>query len=148
MDERFKSMLEDVHEKYTNLINSNAYRTNTLPRKMPKSGVYLFSENGKYLYVGRSNNMRSRYGNHCNKCSSHNSAAFAFKIARETTGKNDNRKQLVRDDHFLDAFEKAKLRIQDMDYRFVEEDNQIKQSLLEIYCAVILNTPYNDFHTH
>jgi hypothetical protein len=32
--------------------------------------------------------------------------------------------------------------------RFTEEPDQIKQALLEIYCAVALATPYNDFSTH
>ena len=35
-----------------------------------------------------------------------------------------------------------------MEYRYVEEENQNKQALLEIYCAVVLETPYNDFGTH
>jgi hypothetical protein len=35
-----------------------------------------------------------------------------------------------------------------MEYRYVEEANQNRQALLEIYCAVVLNTPYNDFGTH
>lgn len=49
---------------------------------------------------------------------------------------------------FLDAFRSAKARIRAMDYRFVEETDQTRQALLEIYCAVVLGTPYNDFNTH
>jgi hypothetical protein len=41
----------------------------------------------------------------------------------------------------------AKERIRKMEYRYVEAD-QNKQALLEIYCAVVLKTPYNDFATH
>ena len=29
-----------------------------------------------------------------------------------------------------------------------EETDQNRQALLEIYCAVVLGTPYNDFGTH
>jgi len=29
-----------------------------------------------------------------------------------------------------------------------EEVDQTRQALLEIYCAVVLATPYNDFATH
>lgn len=49
---------------------------------------------------------------------------------------------------FLTAFDAAKARIRSMDYRFVEEADQNRQALLEIYCAIVLETPYNDFGTH
>ncbi len=60
----------------------------------------------------------------------------------------DDRKTLMQDPVFKQAFEDAKARIRKMDYRFVEEDDQVKQALLEIYCTVVLKTPYNDFDTH
>jgi hypothetical protein len=49
---------------------------------------------------------------------------------------------------FAGAFMAAKERIRGMDYRYVEETDQNQQALLEIYCAVVLGTPYNDFGTH
>jgi hypothetical protein len=61
----------------------------TLPIKMPKSGVYLFTESGKHLYVGRSNRLRARYSLHCRPGSHHNQATFAFQLARENTGRTD-----------------------------------------------------------
>ena len=35
-----------------------------------------------------------------------------------------------------------------MEYRYVEEADQNRHALLEIYCAVVLATPYNHFGTH
>lgn len=35
-----------------------------------------------------------------------------------------------------------------MDLRFVEETDPLRQAFLEIYVAVALNTPHNDFETH
>jgi len=35
-----------------------------------------------------------------------------------------------------------------MSFRFVEEAEAIPQSLLEIYVAVALGTPFNDFDVH
>ena len=35
-----------------------------------------------------------------------------------------------------------------MHYRYVQEDDQNRQALLEIYAAVALETKYNDFGTH
>jgi hypothetical protein len=54
----------------------------------------------------------------------------------------------MKDPVFTAAFEDAKEQIRAMDYRFVEERDQNRQALLEIYCAVVLGTPYNDFGTH
>jgi hypothetical protein len=35
-----------------------------------------------------------------------------------------------------------------MELRYVEEKDQLRQALLEIYVAVVLQTPHNDFETH
>jgi hypothetical protein len=82
-------------------------------------------------------------------------AAFAFRLAREDTGRvkasyttEGSRAALYKDPDFRAAFEAAKIRIRGMDIRFVGEDDPLKQTLLEIYTAVALNTPYNDFNTH
>ena len=58
-----------------------------MPRSMPRSGVYLFSEAGRHLYVGRSNDLRGRYARHCRPGATHRQAAFAFLLAREVTGR-------------------------------------------------------------
>jgi hypothetical protein len=34
-----------------------------------------------------------------------------------------------------------------MQISFVEEQDAVRQALLEIYCAIALETPYNDFST-
>lgn len=95
------------------------------PSDMPESGVYLFSEGKKHLYVGRSRNIRNRYGQHHRLSSTHNSAPFAFLLAREATGQieasydsgSGNRKALMQDEDFKKAFEDAKARIKKMDFR-------------------------------
>jgi hypothetical protein len=128
----------------------------TLPKVMPKQGVYLFSEGGQHLYVGRSNNIRGRYGRHCNPGATHRMAAFAFKLAREATGKmtasykvgEDSRSGLMLNPEFLAALKAAKARIREMDFRYVEETDQNAQALLEIYCTLALNARFNDFDTH
>jgi hypothetical protein len=123
---------------------------------MPSSGVYLFTENGKHLYVGRSNVMRKRYGRHCLPGATHRSAAFAFLLARNATGLTKasyiagehSRAGLMQNPVFMAAFKAAKERIRAMEYRYVEEADQNRQVLLEIYCAIVLSTPFNDFRTH
>jgi hypothetical protein len=122
---------------------------------MPERGVYLFTEAGRHLYVGRSNTLRGRYGRHCRPGATHRQAAFAFQLAREKTGNKEaayrtegGRDWLMDQPDFLAAFEEAKAGIRAMEYRYVEETDQNCQALLEIYCAVVLATPYNDFGTH
>lgn len=127
-----------------------------LPRDMPNCGIYLFTENGRHMYVGRSNVLRPRYGRHCRPGATYRQASFGFQLAREATRKlkasykaDDNcREGLMRDPVFVSAFTAAKTRIRAMDYRCVEEPDQNSQALLEIYCAIVLGTPYNDFRTH
>jgi hypothetical protein len=83
-------------------------------------------------------------------------AAFAFRLARESTGNlratykkgPGSRTGLMEDPAFAQAFDDAKTRIRQMDLRFVAESDPIRQTLLEVYVAVTLNTPYNDFDNH
>ena len=117
------------------------------------SGVYLLSEGGKPIYVGRSRNIRQRYQAH--KANSHFSASFAFLIAREETGKVANYKasqgrgELVKEPEFAIAFKRARERISKMEFRYVIEEDAITQCLLEVYCALALGTDrYNKFDTH
>jgi hypothetical protein len=156
MHPTFSAAVEILHQKFERLLATPPLTAGALPRDMPKSGVYLFTEDNRHLYVGRSNNLRARYGRHCLPGATHRMAAFAFRLAREATGRTaasyktgaDSRTGLIADPTFLDAFRSAKRRIRAMDYRFVEEVDQTRQALLEIYCAVALSTPYNDFNTH
>ena len=46
------------------------------------------------------------------------------------------------------TFETAKARVRAMEFRAVEERDQTRQALLEIYCAIALQTPYNNFGNH
>jgi hypothetical protein len=156
MDPRFAELVDQLAPKLERLLAAPPLKRGQLPRDMPKAGVYLFSEDGRHLYVGRSNNLRGRYGRHCRKGATWRQAAFAFQLARKATGNliasyrsgNMSRAGLMQRPVFVNAFEAAKERIQDMEYRFVEETHQNRQALLETYCAVVLCTPFNDFGTH
>ena len=128
----------------------------TLPAKMFPKGVYVWSEGGNHLYVGRSNDIKKRIARHSRPGASHRMAAFAFRLAREATGNlkatykkgEGSREALMEDKSFVAAFDDAKARIRKMSLRFVEENDTVRQALLEIYVAVTLNTPYNDFDNH
>src|SRR5712671_1660519 len=59
-----------------------------------------------------------------------------------------SRRALSLDASFADAFTLCKTQVRNMDLRFVEETDPLRQALLEIYVAVVLGTRYNDFDTH
>lgn len=124
-----------------------------LPKDVPKSGIYLFSEGASHLYVGRSRRLRHRLRYHSS--SSADDAPFAFKLAREETknlkatyAPKGSRKALLADPVFRAAFQAAKVRIRKMAIRFVAEPDANRQALLEIYATIALGARYNDFDTH
>jgi predicted GIY-YIG superfamily endonuclease len=153
MDSKFQNFVEQLETKFQQLISMDSVKVGSLPEQMPVAGVYVFYEKDKPLYVGRTNRMKQRLRYHSRE--SANDAPFAFRLAREMTGYTTatyqeigSRKNLLSKPEFREAFSEAKARIREMEIYFVEETEQIRQALLEIYVAVVLDTPYNDFKTH
>ena len=155
MHQNFREFTDALHPKFEQLMTMSPC-LGPLPAHIRGAGVYMFSENGVHLYVGRTRNVRNRYGQHCRASSKHNNAPFAFKLAREETGfrkstykpGETSRSGLLTNDAFSASFANALRRIGRMEFRFVEEDDATRQCLLEIYVSVVLRTPYNDFDTH
>ena len=152
MDE-FAQAVKDVEEKCSVLLTSPQYRMGALPKEMPCAGVYIFSEDGRALYVGRTNNLRKRLQYHMRN--HHNQATFAFLLAREQTGntratyqKEGSRNDLLSQPAFRSAFDSARERIRKMDVQFIEELNPIRQALFEICAALRAKARYNDFDNH
>jgi hypothetical protein len=156
MHETFRSLAESLQPKFEQLVQMTPVTTGILPPEIKGPGVYVFSEIGRHLYVGRTRNVRSRYRQHTGEGAGHNSAPFAFKLAREATGilkstyKNDetSRPNLMLNPQFREAFGHALVRMRAMEFRFVEESDPTRQCLLEIYVSVVCGSPYNDFDTH
>jgi len=155
MNPHFAEVTERLDPLFRRLLAMEPFTPVSLPKGMPKEGIYLFSEDQEHLYVGRSKNIRGRIARHSRPGATHRMAAFAFRLAREATGhldasykKEGSRSKLMQDPAFRAAFDQAKTRIREMDVRFVEVANPVRQALLEIYVAVSLRTPYNDFRTH
>ena len=67
---------------------------------------------------------------------------------KATYRQGEGRADMIRRQNYSDAFTAAKARIRCMDFRFVEEVDQMRQALLEAYACIALETPYNDFNTH
>lgn len=155
MHSRFLAVIDTLDDRLNDLLSCEPRTFGLIPIRMPTTGVYLFSENDRHLYVGRSNRLRERYFLHCRLGSRQNQASFAYRLAREAIAQNvpspmgaHTRAGLAATDVFIGAFSDAKDRIRTMDFRYVEEGDQVRQALLEAYCAIVLDTPYNDFDTH
>ena len=153
MHPAFEKYTASLDDKLQELLSMAAVTMAKPLMNAPSGGVYLFTENGKHLYVGRTKRKISK------RVRGHVSTAkdcpFAFRLARETVGKtvadysgDHTRDKLLADPAFAHAYAAAKDRLREMDVRWVAEDDPIRQALLEIYVSVVLQTPYNDFDTH
>lgn len=147
--------MTEIECRYDALMNAGAFKCATAPKSLAgKPGVYLFSENDVPLYIGRTDDLRKRLMSHRHR--SHNTATFAFLLARHKTGirevsyqSSGSRADLLKNNAgFSAAFDNSRERIADMDVKVVEELNPVRQALLEIYAAFVSGAKYNDFQNH
>jgi hypothetical protein len=118
-----------------------------------KAGIYVFyDEPDQPRYVGRTRNLRRRLRQHAHPDATHYSASFAFARARREGWdplKKLTRAALAADPAFAQLFAQHRQRVGQMWVRWVEEEDDIVQTLLEVYAAVTLGTTpdYNSFRT-
>jgi predicted GIY-YIG superfamily endonuclease len=155
MNERFNILVKEMPKLLEELKNKPLLARDELKKNPQKQkGIYVFYENNKPLYVGRSNNLKSRIQQHGRESSMHNSASFAFRLAKEEMSrhrsipKDVTRKELENAPGFAQAFWEARHRVAEMKVRVIEIEDQIEQALFEIYAHLALKTKYNDFSTH
>lgn len=115
----------------------------------PPKGVYVLYEKCDPIYVGRSNNMRSRIREHGAVSSDRYSATFAFKLLREAVGYPEGRAEDI-ERTYRDEYRNQRERVRAMNFRAVEITDQLEQTLFEIYAITEMGTApkYNDFETH
>ena len=155
MHDAFRQYAESMQPSFKRLTGMEPVTIVKVPKNAPSECIYLFSEGAQHLHVGRTRHLRQRLRQHSIPAAQHNQAVFAFRLAREMTNRltatystEGSRVALSADVEFAAAFLEAKRRIRDMQLRYVEERDPLRQALLEIYVAVVLKTPYNDFNTH
>ena len=154
MQDRFNECAQLMPKYMNKLKASPQYYRNELG-DIPESGIYVFYEKGKAIYVGRSKGLKERIQQHSRPSSMHNSASFAFRIAKEEwarhhkDSKYGTRKDLESAPGFRRIFDKARDRVARMKIRVVDIKDPVTQALFEIYAALELKTTkYNDFDTH
>lgn len=152
MNAKFEKIINQLSDLMQQLANSPLRQRNSLG-DIPNKGIYVFYENEEPIYVGRSNRMKDRIQEHGRKSSYHNSATFAFILAKEIANEqgidiNKTRNALESDSTFSDIFLEQKERVSGMKVRVIEINDPIIQTIFEVYVSMELNTEYNDFDTH
>ena len=154
MDNKFHERIGKLPDLMQKLEDSK-FRTRNELSEVKYGGIYVFYDPNdlQALYVGRSDNIKERVQRHSRQSSDHGSATFAFILAKNNAAAeginiSTERKLLEQNDVFKDKFKAAKTTVSNMLVKVVKEENPIIQTLLEVYAAVHLNTPYNDFGNH
>ena len=143
----FASAIDGIKPAFRRLVEMDPFRLDEVPSPVPDAqpGVYLLSESGRPLYVGRTRNVRRRLSGH--RSSAVTRATLAVKMARiaanrpatYTTG-NSASHLYSHDPTFRTGFDEARARICAMEVRWVDEADDVRQAMLEIYAAVDLDT--------
>ncbi len=123
---------------------------------IPQKGIYVLFDKNKPIYVGRSNNIKRRLNEHSNEGSDRYSATFAFRLALKEyerkyrkSVKGVRRQDLEKDHEFAFEFKEAKSRVAEMGIKVIDIDDQITQTIFEVYAAMKLGTlEYNSFDNH
>jgi hypothetical protein len=151
MNEIFKIRIDKLPEQLRMLEECKVIDRRNLSN-VPKRGVYVFLENDKPVYVGRTNRMRQRLLEHGRSGAGHNDASFAFKLAKEKAQKlgiaKRTRAEFIADEQFKSVFSVERDRVASMSIKYIEIVDPVDQYLFELYASEILQTPYNDFENH
>jgi hypothetical protein len=152
MSRTFEDIISTFPERMRELTERPPIPVSGL-ENIPVQGIYVFYENGKAIYVGRSRNLKQRFRQHRQQSSDHHSATFAFMIARQDAEKagvnvERTRDDLEKDSIFSRYFSEAKKRVSDMQVQVLSMDDPIEQTLFEVYAALDLKTEYNTWDTH
>ena len=152
LDILFKEYLKELND--FSLLKLSDLKKGELPQK---GGIYVFFENGKPIYVGRTKNIRTRVQSHKRTSSTKDSASFTFNLAKmnfegllNLSKIEKERNKLMANLAFKIVFDKQKERVKDMDLKYIIEEHDILQTMLEPYLAYKLGTypEYNKFETH
>jgi len=151
----FKTLLAQVESQYTLLCRARLRAVYEKPHRkhIPNEpGVYVLYENGDALYVGRTEDIRRRLGEHSLPGSDQYAANLAIAVARrETCSPADYTREtsagylLKNNPQFQAAFSQAKARIGRMRVRYTVEPDPDSRYLLVFYTAKELPTRYNTF---
>lgn len=152
---RFADVAAQLPHLLQQLLACPPHFAGARPRVPRVSGVYLFSEDGRPRYVGRTRDCGRRLGDHTRPSSRENSAPFAFNLVRRELKEAaqdsvGTRREIAAQGAFSVKFAEAKERIRRMEFRFVEIRDPAISTIFEVYASLALGTEgdYNLFETH
>jgi excinuclease UvrABC nuclease subunit len=156
----FEEQLDSLFgERFNELNNSSLIKLSELKNgDLPKSGgIYVFyDEKDEPIYVGRTKNIRQRIQLHTRDGSKHESATFVFNLAKKEyrvlfpDKLKTTRKLLMNEIEFIPIFNLQKDRVKKMSLKYINEEHDILQTILEPYFAIKLKTypKHQTFKTH
>jgi hypothetical protein len=147
------------------LLNASPYGHPDRGLEWPPAtyGVYLFTEDARNLYVGRTgrteraeatgggvSNFKQRFQWHY--AADSGKANFAWRMAVKEAAAGDTSvpaRQAWRDTAFEPIFRAQLERVKQMEFRILEleADDVLTSHLLEFYAHIHLETPFNSFAT-
>jgi hypothetical protein len=140
---------------YMKKLNDSEFYDRGESQNFPDRGIYVFFENGKPLYVGRTDRMKERLMEHGRRSSGHNSATFAFILAKKDVENKSlkinlqqERGVLELDPAFKPVYDEMKDRVSKMQIKVVEVEDPVEQTFFEVYAALELETPHNVWENH
>ena len=146
-EEEIKPQLKDILK---DLRDSDPYREENLRDLRIHSGAYVFYQGKKPMYVGivgrhSRRGIRQRIREHIGGRPSQAPLASRMTIEDLRLG-SMTLAQLARD--YKPEFREQQERVRNMEVRAIEIQDCTTLAVFEIYAAVNLQTPYNDFCTH
>ena len=153
MNTEFQKITKKMEPLLDELLASPKMTLDQL-REVPDKGVYIFYENDKPVYVGRSNRVRNRIKEHGADSSGHESATFALKLLRKDL--NDpgghspkySRKTIVDCPELNQQFAEKRKLVQEMQFQVVAISDHPTQYIFEAYAIISLGTTeFNSFET-
>ncbi|GAB4020553.1 hypothetical protein GCM10028808_62080 [Spirosoma migulaei] len=109
---------------------------------------YVLIENKQPLYVGISRQVFRRLWYH-SRGTTHYSATLDYRMATKGVTTKISRNVRMNDEEFKALFDKAKQRIQNCSFAFIQINNDLELYLFEAYCSIELDTwEWNTFRTH
>lgn len=152
---RFREIESQLPGLLAQLLACPPHTAGARPPVPRVGGVYLFSQNGRALYVGRTRNCNRRLADHTRASTRENSAPFAFNLARRALAQAGEqvmgtRTQVAAHPTFGVRFSEAKRQLRQMEFRFVEIQDPALSTIFEVYASIALRTEgeYNLFETH
>ena len=147
---KFTEIVGQMEPLLDQLLGGTAYRGDTLQSLHVRHGIYVFFEGEMPMYVGRvgptsKQPMRTRIKQHRN--GQPRTAPLPTWMVRIHLGQNDITAKRIAEDH-RSLFDQTQERVRAMEVKAVQIEDCTIQAIFEIYSALVLQTPFNDFCTH